>query len=136
MVEYLLSVATLEAVKAAVGSAGYKVVGTPRAGPDALDRQAEIRGREYRTLMRKSWFGGAVGVFTMIMSYPSLFPVLQEWSPRGSPQLWYVWAVMGLAALGVLANSGNQFFAGAWEALSHCSAGDESWAVRGMETAR
>jgi len=72
--------------------------------------------------MRKWWFGAAVGVFTMIMSYPWLFPVLRDWFPRESPQLWYIWAGMGVAALAVLAYSGNQFFIGAWQALKHRSA--------------
>ena len=72
--------------------------------------------------MRKWWFGAAVGVFTMIMSYPWIFPVLRDWFPRESPQLWYVWAVMGVASLAVLLYSGNQFFIGAWQALKHRSA--------------
>src|SRR3989337_1555912 len=58
----------------------------------------------------------------MIMSYPWLFPGLRDWFPRGSPRLWSVWAVMGVAALAVLAYSGNQFFTGAWQALRHRSA--------------
>jgi Cu+-exporting ATPase len=123
VVEYLPSIADLGAIKAAVGSAGYKVAeAPPPAGPDALDRETAAREREYRTLMRKWWFGAAVGVFTMVMSYPWLFPVLRDWFPRGSPQLWYVWAGMGVASLAVLLYSGNQFFTGAWQALKHRSA--------------
>jgi Cu+-exporting ATPase len=123
VVEYLPSVADLGAIKAAVASAGYPVLDAPPpAGPDALDREATAREKEYRALMRKWWFGAAVGVFTMIMSYPWLFPVLRNWFPRESPQLWYVWAGMGVAALAVLAYSGNQFFIGAWQALKHRSA--------------
>src|SRR5262249_46981732 len=123
VVEYLPSATNLATVKAAVGSAGYKVVETaPVAGQDPLDRETEARDREYQQLMRKWWFGAAVGVFTMIMSYPWLFPVLQDWFPRGSPQLWYIWAGMGVASLAVLLYSGNQFFTGAWDALKHRSA--------------
>jgi Cu+-exporting ATPase len=123
VVDYLPSVADVAAIKAAVGSAGYKVVEAPApASPDAVDKEALAREREYRSLMRKWWFGAAVGIFTMIMSYPWLFPVLRDWFPRESPQLWYVWAGMGVAALAVLAYSGNQFFTGAWQALKHRSA--------------
>jgi len=123
VVEYLPSVADLAAVKAAVSSAGYKAREAPApAGSDALDREAEAREKEYRSLMRKWWFGAPVGVFTMIMSYPWLFPVLRNWFPRESPQLWYIWAGMGVASLAVLAYSGNQFFTGAWQALKHRSA--------------
>ncbi|MBI2001117.1 MAG: heavy metal translocating P-type ATPase [candidate division NC10 bacterium] len=122
-VEYLPSVTDLAAVKTAVGSAGYKVVEAPApATPEATDKEAEAREREYRTLMRKWWFGAAVGVFTMLLSYPWLIPVLRDWSPRGSPQLWYTWAAMGVASLAVLLYSGNQFFTGAWQALQHRSA--------------
>ena len=122
-VEFLPSVADPAAIKAAVGSAGYKVVEAPApASPEATDKEAEVREREYRTLMRKWWFGAAVGVFTMLLSYPWLIPVLRDWFPRGSPQLWYTWAVMGILSLAVLAYSGNQFFVGAWQALQHRSA--------------
>ena len=122
-VEYLPSVADLTAIKAAVGSAGYRVADTPApASPEATDKEADARDREYRTLMRKWWFGAAVGTFTMIFSYPWLFPVLRNWFPRNSPQLWYIWAGMGVGSLAVLLYSGNQFFTGAWQALKHRSA--------------
>ncbi|MBI2161355.1 MAG: copper-translocating P-type ATPase [Candidatus Rokubacteria bacterium] len=122
-VEYLPGAADLGAIRAAVGSAGYQVVDAPPpAAPDALDREAAARDAEYRALMRKWWFGAAVGVFTMIMSYPWLFPVLGDWFPRGSPRLWNVWAGMGVASLAVLGYSGNQFFTGAWQALRHRAA--------------
>jgi len=134
-VEYLPSVTDLVTVKAAVGSAGYKVVETPPvAGQDPLDRETEAREREYRQLMRKWWFGAAVGVFTMIMSYPWLFPALQDWFPRGSPQLWYIWAGMGVASLAVLLYSGNQFFTGAWDALKHRSANMHTLIALGQYT--
>ncbi len=122
-VEYLPGASDVGAVIAAVGSAGYRVVDTPPpAAPDALDREAAEREREYRSLMRKWWFGAAVGVFTMIMSYPWLFPVLRDWFPRGSARVWYAWAGMGVGSFAVLAYSGNQFFTGAWQALRHRSA--------------
>jgi Cu+-exporting ATPase len=122
-VEYLPSAADMATIKRAVGSAGYRVADTPApASPEATDKEAEARDREYHSLMRKWWFGAAVGVFTMVLSYPWLIPVLRDWFPRGSSQLWYVWAAMGVGALAVLAYSGNQFFTGAWQALRHRSA--------------
>src|SRR3972149_5074518 len=96
-VEYLPEATDLARVKAAVGAAGYEVVeAPPPESPNALERETAAREAEYRTLMRQWWFGAAVGVFTMILSYPWLFPVLRSWFPRGSPQLWYVWAGMGI----------------------------------------
>jgi P-type Cu+ transporter len=122
-VEYLPAVADLGAIERAVGSAGYQVIEAPApASKEATDKEAEAREREYGSLMRKWWFGAAVGVFTMIFSYPWLFPVLRYWFPRNSPQLWYIWAGMGVGSLAVLCYSGNQFFVGAWQALKHRSA--------------
>jgi Cu+-exporting ATPase len=122
-VEYLPELTDLAAVKAAVGSAGYEVVEAPApASPSAVDAEAEARAGEYRTLMRQWWFGAAVGVFTMLMSYPWLFPGLRGAFPRGSERLWWIWAVMGVASLAVMLVSGGHFYTGAWQALRHRSA--------------
>ncbi len=75
--------------------------------------------REYRILMRKWWFGAAVGVFTMIFSYPWLLPYLRDILPRGSEQLRYLWMFMGALSLAVLSYSGSQFFTGMWASLRH-----------------
>ncbi|HSE89310.1 MAG TPA: heavy metal translocating P-type ATPase [Candidatus Binatia bacterium] len=123
IVEYLPSVADVGAIKSAVGSAGYKVVESPApSDQSAADKEDKEREREYRSLMRKWWFAAAVGTFTMIMSYPWLFPVLRDWFPRESHSLWYVWVGMGVASLAVIGYSGWHFFTGAWEALKHRSA--------------
>ncbi len=123
VVEYLPSVTDLAAVKAAVSSAGYSVADAPPpASPSAVDAESAAREREYRTLMRQWWFGAAVGTFTMIMSYPWLFPGLRDLFPRESHRLWWMWAVMGVASLAVILYSGRHFFTGAWEALKHRSA--------------
>ncbi|MBI3015648.1 MAG: copper-translocating P-type ATPase [Candidatus Tectomicrobia bacterium] len=122
-VEYLPGAADLSSVKAAVGAAGYEVAeAPPPGGPEEVDKEAQARDREYRDLMHKWWFGAAVGIFTMIFSYPWLFPLLRDWFPRGSPQLRYIWVGMGVASLAVLLYSGNQFFTGAWQAFRHRSA--------------
>ena len=91
----------------------------PVAQPVAPDTELGDAQREYRTLMRKWWFAAAIGVPTMILSYPWILPVLGDWLPRGSDRLRAVWVVMGVAALAVLAYSGSQFFTGAWRALRH-----------------
>jgi Cu+-exporting ATPase len=72
--------------------------------------------------MRQWWFGAAVGTFTMIMSYPWLFPGLGRLFPRDSHRLWYMWASMGVGSLAVMLYSGRHFFTGAWQALKHRSA--------------
>jgi len=72
--------------------------------------------------MRKWWFAFAVGVPTILLSYPSVFPGLQDLFPRGSSQLQVMWSVMGVGALAVLFYSGSQFFTGAWQGLRHRTA--------------
>jgi Cu+-exporting ATPase len=96
----------------------------------ATDRQAE-----YRALMRKWWFAAAVGVPTMILSYPWLIPGLGGLFPSGSEQLWWLWVAMGVASLAVIVYSGNQFFTGAWEALRHRSANMHTLIAIGTGTA-
>jgi P-type Cu+ transporter len=122
-VEYVPSLTDLKRLRAAVASAGpYTAVEPPGPSAEAMDQEAEAQAREYRSLMRKWWFGAAVGVYTMILSYPWLIPGFRNWFPRGSPQLWYIWAVMGVLSLAVLAYSGNQFFIRMWQSLTRRSA--------------
>ncbi len=116
VVKFDPGVATEEALKAAIRDAGYRVAGS------AVEASAEVtppsdEAREYRTLMRKWWFGAGIGVFTMIFSYPWLLPVLRDWLPRGSEQLRYLWMVMGVLSFAVLSYSGSQFFTGMWASL-------------------
>ena len=110
-------------IKQTIEAAGpYQVTRAAEASEPELDREARANEKEYRTLMRKWWFGAAVGVPTMILSYPWLFPILRDWFPRGSEQLRYIWYAMGIASLAVLFYSGSQFFIGMWQGLKHRSA--------------
>ena len=123
VIQYVPSTTDVEAVRKAVASAGYEIADTPPpVGLAAVDRESQERDREYWTLMRQWWFGAAVGTFTMIMSYPWLFPGLGRLFPRESHRLWYMWAGMGVASLAVMLYSGRHFFTGAWQALKHRSA--------------
>jgi Cu+-exporting ATPase len=122
-VAYSPAVGDLKLLAAAVENAGpYTATRAAEASDPELDQEAQATAREYRALMRKWWFGAAVGVPTMILSYPYLIPGLRDWLPRGSAALWWVWAVMGIASLAVLVYSGSQFFVGMWEGLKHRSA--------------
>jgi len=129
---------TSPAHTAATDHAGH-LTGTPRSRPaeaaNATHSPAGDRQAEYRVLMRKWWFGAAVGVPTMILSYPWLIPGLRDVFPRGSDQLWWLWIAMGAASLAVIAYSGNQFFTGAWEALKHRSANMHTLIAIGTGTA-
>ena len=115
VVLYNAALADESALRGAVRKAGYRVAGEAAEAPDTPRLSDEER--EYRMLMRKWWFGATVGIFTMIFSYPWLFPVLREWLPRGSEQLRYLWMGMGGLSLAVLSYSGSQFFTGMWASL-------------------
>ena len=78
--------------------------------------------REYRRLMRKWWFAAAVGVPTMVLSYPWLLPITRDLFPRGSDALHHLWVAMGVASLGVLIYSGSQFFGGLVQSVKHRTA--------------
>ncbi len=122
-VEYSPVVGDLSLLTKAVESAGpYKATRAAEASEPELDKEAQATEKEYRSLMHKWWFAAVVGVPTMILSYPWIFPVLRDLFPRGSEQLRYVWYAMGVASLAVLAYSGSQFFAGMWEGLKRRSA--------------
>src|SRR3990172_5908596 len=122
-VEYAPASADLERLARAVESAGpYQAQRAAEASDSELDKEAQATEKEYRSLMRKWWFAAAVGVPTMILSYPWLFPGLRDLFPRGGDNLLYVWYAMGVASLAVLAYSGSQFFAGMWQGLKRRSA--------------
>jgi len=122
-VEYSPVIGDLGLLTRAVESAGpYRATRAAEASEPEMDKEAQAMDREYRSLMRKWWFGAVVGVFTMIFSYPWLFPILRDFFPRGSEQLRYIWYGMGVASLAVILYSGNQFFIGMWEGLKHRSA--------------
>ena len=107
----------------------------PPTNSGAATSPAGDRQAEYRTLMRKWWFGVAIGVPTMILSYPWLFPGLRDVFTRNSEALWWLWVAMGVASLAVLVYSGSQFFTGAWEALKHRSANMHTLIAIGTGTA-
>ncbi len=73
--------------------------------------QEEAQERQYRTMMRKFWFAAIVGV-------PVLLIMLMDIYPRLGMALMPWHQVIGIAAaivtFPVLAWSGSQFFAGAW----------------------
>jgi len=122
-IEYSPAIGDMNILSNAIENAGpYQVERAAEASDLEMDREAQATDKEYRSLMRKWWFGAAVGGPTMILSFPWLFPILRDWFPRDSPQLMYIWYAMGVASLAVLVYSGNQFFVGAWQGLKHRSA--------------
>ncbi len=123
VVEYCVGVTDLEALGQAIDSLGlYRAELAPGDSPEAANIENAGAEVEYRGLIRKWWFGAAVGIFTMIFSYPQLFPFLRDLLPKGSMNLRYLWMAMGAASLAVMIYSGSQFFIGMWESLKHRTA--------------
>ena len=134
-VSYVPGRAQLPSLEEAVARAGYKA--RPAAAPeDALSRQESDRRREYRTLMRKFWFAALIAVPVMVFSYPDLLG-LDRWAAfeKGSDSLLWIWRALGLATIPVLAWSGSQFYAGAWQALRHRQANMHTLIAVGISAA-
>ena len=139
-IEYDPGKVDFEAIRRAIESAGHKV-----AEPSAAEVKAAVEAdadpeqaaneREYRTLMRKFWFAGAVSIPVMALSYPDLIPGLREWMPVGSDTRRIVWALLGVLSLPVLLWSGSQFFTGMWDALKHRSANMHTLIAIGVSAA-
>jgi len=122
-VEYSPVIGDLNLLIQAVESAGpYTAARAAEASEPEMDKETQATEKEYRALMRKWWFAAAVGVPTMFLSYANLFPILRDWFPRGSASQFYLWVVLGLASLAVMAYSGSQFFTGMWAGFKHRSA--------------
>ena len=94
----------------------------PQVKSAPIEPPASDSEREYRRLMRKWWFAAAVGVPTMVLSYPWLLPITRDLFPRGSDALHHLWVAMGIASLAVLAYSGSQFFSGLVQSVTHRTA--------------
>lgn len=122
-VDYVPTIGDLSLLTLAIEKTGpYHVTRAAEATESEMDKETQAMDKEYRSLMRKWWFAAAVGVPTMILSYPWIFPILRDWFPRGSENLRYIWYAMGVASLAVLIYSGRQFFEGMWQGLKHRSA--------------
>jgi Cu+-exporting ATPase len=139
-IEYDPSTVDFEAIRKAIESAGHKVAEPKPADVKAAveedaDPEQAANEREYRTLMRKFWFAGAISIPVMVLSYPDLIPGLRDWMPMGSDTRRIVWALLGVLSLPVLLWSGSQFFVGMWDALKHRSANMHTLIVIGVTAA-
>ncbi|MFC1491405.1 heavy metal translocating P-type ATPase [Nitrospinota bacterium] len=122
-IDYFPGEASLEAIKEAVTSTGYKVAEPKAAKPegteDPAEKEREERQREYRSLLAKFWFAAVIGIPVMILGYPSWFPYLRD-LPMETIRI--IWGATGLLTLPVILWSGLHFYSGAWSALKHRSA--------------
>ena len=126
-IEYQPEIVDFDGIERAIESAGHKVL-QPKAAEikeavdEGQDPEAAAQAREYKTLMRKFWFAGAISIPVMVFSYPDFIPGLREWMPMGSQNREIVWGLLGVLTLPVLIWSGSQFYTGMWQALKHRAA--------------
>lgn len=81
-----------------------------RAASHGVDAE-EAQEESYRTMMRKFWFAAAVGTPLLLLMFAEFVP---EWRHALMPYHSVIGIVSALVTLPVLAWSGSQFFAGAW----------------------
>lgn len=81
-----------------------------RAGSETVDAEA-AQEQSYRTMMRKFWFATAVGTPLLLLMFAEFIP---EWRQALMPYHRALGIISALITLPVLAWSGGQFFAGAW----------------------
>ncbi len=135
-VDYAPAIGDLGRLTKAVESAGpYRATRAAEASEPEMDKETQAAASEYRSLLRKWWFAAIVGLPTMILSYPNLFPFLREVFTPGSANLFYLWSGMAIASLAAMIYSGSQFFAGAWEGLKHRSANMHTLIALGISVA-
>lgn len=136
-IEYQPEHTSIDALKAAIERAGYRVSEPKPAVADAEPLSAEeaASAAEYDLLMRKFWFAAAISVPVMLLSYPDLIPGLRDWMPMGSGTRRIVWALLGVISFPVLVWSGSQFFTGMWDALKHRAANMHTLIAIGISAA-
>lgn len=137
-VEYAPRRTDLEAVRRAVCSEGFEMIGGPRQGLHPAGRGAptvaDVRDREVRGLMSRFWFAAVVAVPVVLASNPGLFGLdatLLASSETSRP----VWAVLGLMSFAVLVYSGGRFYRGAWRAFRHRTADMNTLITLGITSA-
>ncbi|MFM9938731.1 MAG: heavy metal translocating P-type ATPase [Hyphomicrobiaceae bacterium] len=135
-VEYQPEKTTIDALKAAIARAGYRVAEPKLAAAlGVADPEEAAQTAEYDLLMRKFWFAAAVSIPVMLLSYPDLIPGLRDWMPMGSGTRRVVWVLLGVLSLPVLVWSGSQFFTGMWDALKHRAANMHTLIAVGISAA-
>ncbi|HEX8492112.1 MAG TPA: heavy metal translocating P-type ATPase [Pyrinomonadaceae bacterium] len=81
-----------------------------RAVSEGVDAE-EAQEQSYRAMMRKFWFATAVGLPLLLLMFAEVIP---DWRHALMPYHSAIGIVSALITLPVLAWSGGQFFAGAW----------------------
>jgi Cu+-exporting ATPase len=112
-VEYLPSVTSLEEIKKAVESTGYKIL-EMAPSEEIEDPERLVREKEYKKLKTKFMVGLILGLFVFLGSSRHWFP----WIPSFLGNFYVLWALATPVQFWI----GWQFYKGAWGAFKHRNA--------------
>ena len=112
-VEYFPSETSLDEIKRAIESAGYKVLDMD-IGEERRDSERSVREREYRKLKVRFFSGLVLGLLVFLGSSSSWLP----WVPDLLGNFFVLWALTSPVQFWV----GGQFYRGAWRAFKHRNA--------------
>ena len=126
-VRYLPGEVSVEKLCEAVADAGYQAAPVT-AEPER--QRDEASQREYRRLLSRFWFGAAVSLPVLYLSFP-----LPGVPAEGSAAQQLARVFMGAATLAVLGWSGSSFYRGAISALRHRTADMNTLVATGVSAA-
>jgi Cu+-exporting ATPase len=114
-VEYLPGMATLDTLRHAIESTGYKTVDRPR-GELPQDAEQAARLVEYRNLRNRFVAAAILAAVVLLLAMAEFIPGLREIPTQTN------WIIQFVLTTPVLFWSGSRFFVGAWSAFRHRTA--------------
>ncbi len=145
IIKYIPGTIDIVEVKNVIEKLGYKTYDTSGVKPgkqvdaktekdEPVDENQVAREKEYKTLMQKFIFAGALSLPVIFFSYPSVWNLPEQFQ-IGSITLWYIWVAMSILSLPVMFWSGSQFYTGAWAAFKNRSANMHTLIATGISAA-
>jgi Cu+-exporting ATPase len=114
-VEYLPGSATLESLRRAIESTGYKIE-EPAPGATPEDAERAARQAEYRDLRNRFVFAGVLAAAVLLLTFGEFIPLLKTIPHQVN------WIILFALTTPVLFWAGSRFFVGAWSAFRHRTA--------------
>ena len=118
---------------AAVEEAGYSVADREdEEFEEALRRREGEREAEYRDLLKRFWWGVALGGPVVIIGHAHMIPGLPE---MGHELMHLLWVMSGVLTVPIMTYVGRRFFTGAWLALRRREANMDTLVALGTGSA-
>ncbi|RME51842.1 MAG: copper-translocating P-type ATPase, partial [Caldilineae bacterium] len=114
-VQYLPGMATVDSMRRAIESVGYKTETQPEAIPPE-DAERAAREAEYRDLRNRFVVAAVLSALVLALSFGEFIPGL-----KAIPQN-ITWIILFVLTTPVLFWAGSRFFVGAWSAFRHRTA--------------